>query len=93
MRKNEYIPTGSETYTSLTRVIETAQRGLRELGRIEGRNDLKSTEDLRYLVLDISKKIVESTPAFQLCRDDIDDAESHLCSVLNKASIEKEEMI
>ncbi len=89
MPPEESTPAYSETYMSLANILDEVRRGLRELGKIEGRNDLESNNDLRHLVLDVSKKIIQSTPAHQLEREEIDDAEAKLCSILNKLSDEE----
>jgi hypothetical protein len=86
MRQNEKTPTYDETYDSLFRVMKEAQYAMHELGKIEGRNDLGSDEALRYLVLDVSKKIVQALPSYQFERDDIDHAKAVLSTTLDRAS-------
>jgi len=81
--------TYDETYTSLMKTIEIASRALRDLGKTQGKNALGSEKELRYLVLDVSKKIVQSLPSYQLERDDIDHAEAVLSTTLNRASDEE----
>ena len=73
------------TYTSLMRIVEIASRGLRDLGKIQGKNALGSEEELRVLVLDVSKKVLESLPVHQFENDDIEREDSrytHLLAVL-----------
>ena len=74
--------TYSETYTDLMRIVEIASNWLRALGKIEGKNESGSEEELRKLVLDISKKIVENVPALRLEDDDIDHAEAVMTHTL-----------
>lgn len=74
--------TYSETYTDLMRIVEIASSGLRALGRIEGKNEIGSEEELKKLVLDVSKKIVENVPALRLEDDGIDQAEAVLTHTL-----------
>jgi hypothetical protein len=80
----EKTPTASQMYDSLSRISDIVNRALRDMGKIEGKNALGSEEDLRYLVLDVSKKIIEQLPALQLERDDIEDEDSRYCHLLAK---------
>jgi hypothetical protein len=89
MRINETFPTYAETYDSLSKISDIVNRALLDLGKIEGKNALGSEEELRYLVLDISKKIVQNLPSYQFDRGDIDHAESMLSTTLNRASDEE----
>lgn len=91
MRKGEASPTATETYTSLMKICEISQRGIRDLGKIEGKNALGSEEELRRLVLDVSKKIIETLPTYQFEREDIDHAEAVLCTLLNRVKLEGDE--
>lgn len=84
MATNEKIPTATETYDSLSKISDIVNRALRDMGKIEGQNRLGSEEELRYLVLDVSKKIIEQLPALQLERDDIEDEDSQYCHLLAK---------
>lgn len=66
-------------------IVEIASRGLRDLGKIQGENALGSEEELRVLVLDVSKKLLENLPVHQFENDEIeheDSRYSHLLSVL-----------
>lgn len=77
-------PTFSETYDSLIEVGRAVQRGLRDLGKIEGRNDLTSDEDLRQLVLSTSKAILDRLPCLQLENDAIEQIDSKYGAILTK---------
>lgn len=76
MRQNECIPTATQTYDSLMKISEIVNRSLRDMGKIEGKNDLGSEEELRSLVLGVSKKIAERLPCYQLENEEIDHAEA-----------------
>lgn len=76
-------PTFDETYNDLIAVCKAAQSGLFECGRLRGRNDLTSDEDLRRLVLSTSRAILERLPCLQMEEDSIEDADSQYGHVLN----------
>ena len=85
MRNNEKIPTSAETYDSLMKISDVVNRALRDMGKIEGKNAFGSEEELRCLVLNTSKKLLENLPALQLENDQIEDMDSkytHLLAVL-----------
>lgn len=75
-------PTFSKTYDSLIEVGRAVQRGLRDLGKIEGRNCEGSDEDLRQLVLSTSKAILNHLPCLQLQNDAIEEADSRYGAIL-----------
>lgn len=75
-------PTTTETYDSLSKISDIVNRALRDMGKIEGKNALGSEEELRVLVLDVSKKICENLPAHQFENEKIEDAEAKLSHVL-----------
>ena len=75
-------PTFSETYDSLIEVGRAVQRGLRDLGKIEGKNDLTSDEELRQLVLSTSKAILDRLPCLQLECDAIEHEDSRYGAIL-----------
>ena len=77
-------PTYDETYNDLFRLTGIIHTALYDLGKIRGRNDLQSEKDLRYLVLDVSKKIVQALPSEQSEDDRITDAAAKLSTVLNR---------
>jgi hypothetical protein len=83
MRINEKTPTYSETYDSLEKIVEIAHSAIRQMGNIEGRNISGSEEELRYLVIDVSKKIVQNLPVHMLENDEIEHEESVFTSSLN----------
>ena len=82
-------PTAAETYDSLMEVGRAVQRGLRDLGKIEGKNDLTSDEDLRQLVLSTSKAILDRLPCLQLECDAIEHEDSRYGAIL--ARLERRE--
>jgi len=82
MRRNECTPTASQTYDSLMKISEIVNRALRDMGKIEGKNREGSEEELRKLVLDVSKKIAEQLPIYQLENDELDHAEAILTHAL-----------
>ena len=82
MRENECIPTTSQTYDSLMKISEIVNRALRDMGKIEGKNREGSEEELRTLILDVSKKITENLPICQLENDELDHAEAVLTHTL-----------
>ncbi len=77
-------PTFSETYDSLMEVGRAVQRGLRDLGKIEGKNDLTSDEELRQLVLSTSKAILNRLPCLQLQNDAIEESDSRYGAILTR---------
>jgi len=74
--------TYDETYTDLMRIVEIASRGLRDLGKIQGKNALGSEEELRVLVLGVSKKLLENLPVHQFENDEIEHEDSRYCHLL-----------
>ena len=70
--------TYDETYESLMRIMKTAADGMFELGKIRGKNAFSSEEELRVLVIGVSKKLLESIPAHQFDDDDVEHLESCL---------------
>jgi len=73
-------PTFDETYNSLHKVCQAAQRGLFDLGRCREAYD---EEELTHLVLNVSKAILNSLPCLQLEHDAIEEADSRYGYVLN----------
>ena len=82
MRQNERIPTASQTYDSLMKISQIVNSALRNMGKIEGKNLEGSEEELRTLILDVSKKITERLPIYQLENDELDHAEAVLTHAL-----------
>lgn len=78
------LPTFDETYNDLMAVCKVAQSGLYECGRLRGRNDLTSDEDLRQLVLSTSKAILGRLPCLQLKDDAIEEMDSKYSHMLTK---------
>lgn len=66
MRQDERIPTYEETYNSLMKLSQIVGSALMSLGKIAGKNELGSEEELRSLVLNASKKLLEQLPIHQL---------------------------
>lgn len=79
-----HLPTAAETYDSLIEVGRAVQRGLRDLGKIEGRNDLTSDEELRLLVLSTSRGILDHLPCLQLECDAIEHEDSRYGAILSR---------
>lgn len=77
-------PTFSETYDSLIEVGRAVQRGIRDLGKIEGRNCEGSEDDLRQLVLSTSKAILNHLPCLQLECDAIEHEDSRYGAILSR---------
>jgi len=77
-------PTFDETYNDLIAVCKAAQSGLYECGRLRGRNDLTSDEDLRQLVLSTSKAILNRLPCLQLECDAIEHEDSRYSTILTR---------
>jgi hypothetical protein len=75
-------PTFAETYSDLIAICKAAQSGLYECGRLRGRNDLTSDEELRQLVLSTSKAILNRLPCLQLENDAISDMDSRYSHLL-----------
>jgi hypothetical protein len=70
------LPTYDETYSSLAGICQACQRALYDLGKIRGRNDLQSDEELLNLVIDSSKSILNKLPCLQLDEDAIEKVDS-----------------
>jgi hypothetical protein len=77
-------PTFDELYNDLVAICKAAQSALYECGRLRGRNDLTSDEELRQLVLSTSKAILDRLPCLQLENDAIEQMDSKYCHTLNK---------
>ncbi|MDD4579585.1 MAG: hypothetical protein PHF80_02810 [Methanothrix sp.] len=77
-------PTFSETYDSLMEVGRAVQRGLHDLGKIEGRNCEGSDEELKQLVLSTSKAILNHLPCLQLECDAIEHEDGRYCTILTR---------
>ena len=77
-------PTFDETYNDLVAICKAAQSALYDCGRLRGRNDLQSDEELRVLVLSTSKAILGRLPCLQLedeAISDMDSKYSHLLTI------------
>jgi hypothetical protein len=75
-------PTFDETYNDLVAICKAAQSALYDCGRLRGRNDLTSDEDLMPLVLSSSKAILARLPCLQLENDAISDMDSKYSHLL-----------
>lgn len=84
-------PTFDETYDDLVAVCKAAQSGLYECGRLRGRNDLQSNEELRQLVLNVSKAILDRLPCLQFENDAIEEMDSKYSHVLTQMAGYKDE--
>jgi hypothetical protein len=76
--------TFDETYSDLVAICKAAQSALYECGRLRGRNDLTSDEELRILVLDVSKALLAALPCLQLEEDAIEEMDSKYSNLLTK---------
>ena len=77
-------PTFDETYDSLRKVCDEAQKGLYRLGQIRGRNDLQSEKELRFFVVATSKMILNHLPCHQLECDAIEHEDSRYGVILTR---------
>ena len=84
-------PTFDETYNDLVAICKAAQSALYDCGRLRGRNDLTSDEDLRQLVLSTSKAILDRLPCLQLECDAIEHEDSRYGAIL--ARMERREKL
>ncbi len=82
MRQNECIPTTAQTYDNLMKISQILNGAIRDMGKIEGKNLEGSEEELRKLVLNVSKKIAENLPIYQLENDELDHASAVLTHAL-----------
>jgi tRNA1(Val) A37 N6-methylase TrmN6 len=78
------IPTTSETLDALIAICEQAQLAIREIGQIEGKNDLSAEEALIEVIVRRSKAILQTMPYLQLEDDGIEELDSKLCYRLNQ---------
>jgi len=77
-------PTFDETYNDLIAVYKAAQSALYDCGKLRGKNDLTSDEDLRQLVLSTSKTILGRLPRLQLEHEAIEEMDSKYSHILTK---------
>jgi len=69
-----------------------AQRGLYGLGVLRGENQEGTDEELKLLVLNVPKAILEALPCLQFEHDGIEEADSlygHILNVLDNAEGEE----
>jgi hypothetical protein len=76
--------TFDETHADLLVVCKIAQNGLYDLGRIRGKNDLQSAEELRQHVLTTSKALLAALPCLQLEDDAIEEMDSKYSHMLTQ---------
>lgn len=81
-------PTFDELYNDLVAICKVAQSALYDCGRLRGRNDLTSDEELRQLVLSTSKAILDRLPCLQLEEDAIEEMDSKYSNLLTKMQAE-----
>lgn len=74
--------TATEMYDSLSKISDIVNRALRDMGRIEGKD--QSSEALNHLALDISKKIVQALPTEILENDELTDISSKFTTTMNR---------
>jgi len=76
------LPTYDETYSSLLNICKVCQRALYDLGKIRGRNDLQSDEELLNFVIYSSKAILDKLPCLQLGDEKIEEIDSKYGTIL-----------
>lgn len=69
-------PTIDETYNDLVAINKIVTSSLYELGKVRGKNNLLTEEDLRQLVLSTSKAILDRLPCLQFENDAIEEMDS-----------------
>jgi hypothetical protein len=79
--------TFDETYNDLIAICKAAQSALYDCGRLRGRNDLQSDEELRQLVLSTSKAILNRLPCLQLENEAIEDMDSRYSHLLTLVEV------
>lgn len=77
-------PTTSETLDALMKICEQSQMAIREIGKIEGKNELGSEEALVEVIVRRSKAILQSMTYLQFEDDEIESLDSKLCHRLNQ---------
>ena len=78
------IPTTTETLESLMKICEISQMAIREIGKIEGKNEIGSEAALVEVIVRGSKAILQAMPYLQFEDDMIESLDSKLCHRLNE---------
>jgi hypothetical protein len=77
-------PTTTETLDSLMKICEISQKAIREIGQIEGKNELGSEQALLEIIVRRSKAILQAMPYLQFEDDEIEELDSKMCHRLNQ---------
>lgn len=77
-------PTTTETLDSLMKICEISQMAIREVGKIEGKNELGSEQALIEIIVRRSKAILQAMPYLQFEDDEIEELDSKMCHRLNQ---------
>ena len=77
-------PTTTETLDSLMKICEISQKAIREVGKIEGKNELGSEQALIEIIVRRSKAILQAMPYLQFEDDEIEELDSKMCHRLNQ---------
>jgi hypothetical protein len=77
-------PTTTETLDSLMKICEISQKAIREIGQIEGKNELGSEQALIEIIVRRSKAILQAMPYLQFEDDEIEELDSKMCHRLNQ---------
>jgi hypothetical protein len=78
------IPTTTETLDAMMKICEISQMAIREIGRIEGKNELGSEQALIEVIVRRSKAILQEMPYLQFEDDELETLDSKLCRRLNE---------
>jgi hypothetical protein len=77
-------PTIDETFNDLVAINKIVMGSLHELGRVRGRNNPLTEEDLRKLVLATSRGILGKLPCLRLGDEAIEETNSKYSNLLTK---------
>jgi hypothetical protein len=78
------IPTTTETLDAMMKICEISQMAIREIGKIEGKNEIGSEAALVEVIVRGSKAILQAMPYLQFEDDMIESLDSKLCHRLNE---------
>lgn len=78
------IPTTTETLDAMMKICEISQMAIREIGKIEGKNEIGSEAALVEVIVRGSKAILQAMPYLQFEDDEIESLDSKLCHRLNE---------
>ncbi|MDI9399816.1 MAG: hypothetical protein QM433_09770, partial [Euryarchaeota archaeon] len=66
------------------KICEISQKAIREIGQIEGKNELGSEQALIEIIVRRSKAILQAMPYLQFEDDEIEELDSKMCHRLNQ---------